>query len=123
MTPKELINWLELEEILEGEHYTQQAVAGQEETEEKTAEEEHLEREEVCGEEEDTREGVGQAQKLGLLVVTGLEFSAIFRCDVVRGLYFWKNNSKILKHRRQVSLSFLSQNYLNKHQDTDRNCM
>lgn len=123
MTPKVLINWLELEEILEGEHYTQQVAAGQEETEEKTAEEEHLEREEVCGEEEDTREGVGQVQKLGLLVVTGLEFSVIFRCDVVRGLYFWKNNSKILKHLRQVSLSFLPQNYLNKHQDTDINCM
>ena len=44
MTPKVLINWLELEEILEGEHYTQQVVAGQEETEERTAEEEHLEK-------------------------------------------------------------------------------
>ena len=99
MTPKVLINWLELEEILEGEHYTQQVVAGQEETEERTAEEEHL-GEEVCGEEEDTREGVGQAQKLELLAVTGLEFSVIFRCDAVHGSYFWKNNSEILKHLR-----------------------
>lgn len=99
MTPKVQINWLELEETLEGEHYTQQVVAGQEETEERTVVEEHL-GEEVCGEEADTREGVGQAQTLESLAVTGLEFSVIFRCGVVHGLYFWKNNSKILKHLR-----------------------
>ena len=91
MIPKVLINWLEPEETLEGEHYTQQAEAGQEETEEKTVVEEHLEGEEVYGEEEDTKEGVGQVQKLELLVVMGLEFSVIFRCGVVHGLYFWKN--------------------------------
>lgn len=91
MIPKVLINWLEPEETLEGEHYTQQAEAGQEETEEKTVVEEHLEGEAVYGEEEDTKEGVGQVQKLELLVVMGLEFSVIFRCGVVHGLYFWKN--------------------------------
>ena len=52
------------------------------------------------GPEADTREGVGQEQTLESLAVTGLEFSVIFRCGVVHGLYFWKNNSKILKHLR-----------------------
>lgn len=91
MIPKMLINWPELEETLEEGHYTQQVVAGQEETGEKTVVEEHLEGEEVYGEEADTKEGVGQVQKLELLVVMGLEFSVIFRCGAVHGLYFWRN--------------------------------
>lgn len=91
MIPKVSINWPELAETLEEGHYIQQVVAGQEETEEKIVVEEHLEGEEVYGEEVDTKEGVGQAQKLELLVVMGLEFSVIFRCGVVRGLYFWRN--------------------------------
>lgn len=91
MIPKVLINWQELEETLEEGHYTQQVVAGQEETEEKTVEEEHPEGEEVYGEEADTKEVVEQVQRLELLVVTGLESSVIFRCGVAHGLYFWRN--------------------------------
>lgn len=88
MIPKVLINWLALEGTLGEGHYIQQVVAGQEETEEKTVVEEHLEGEAVYVEEVDTKEGVGQAQKLELLAVMGLEFSVIFRCGVVHGLYF-----------------------------------
>lgn len=86
MIPKELISWWELEGTLVEGHYTQQVVAGQEETEEKTVVEEHLEEEEVYGEEVDTKEVVGQVQKLELLGVMGLEFFVIFRCDVVHDL-------------------------------------
>lgn len=97
MIPKVLINWLVLEGTLGEGHYTQQVVAGQEETEEKTVVEEHPGGEAVYVEEVDTEEGVEQAQKLELLVVMGLEFSVIFRCGVVHGLYFWRNkNSKML---------------------------
>lgn len=113
MIPKVLINWLALEGTLGEGHYIQQVVAGQEETEEKTVVEEHLEGEAVCVEEVDTKEGVAQAQKLELLVVTGLEFSVIFRCGVVHGLYFWRNKFQDIipsnqNHLRQVSFSFLS---------------
>ena len=113
MIPKVLINWPELEETLEGEHYTQQVVAGQEEIEEKTVEEEHLEGEEAYGEEEDTREGVGQVQKQELLVVMGLEFSVIFRCGVVHGLYFWKNKFQDIKASETSELIFSTHNLFN----------
>lgn len=93
MIPKVLINWLVLEGTLGEGHYTQQVVAGQEETEEKTVVEEHLGGEAVYVEEVDTEAGVEQAQKLELLVVMGLEFSVIFRCGVVHGLYFCSNSS------------------------------
>lgn len=93
MIPKVLINWLALEGTPGEGHYTQQVVAGQEETEEKTVVEEHLEGEAVYVEEVGTEEGVGQAQKLELLVVMGLEFSVIFRCGVVHGLYFCSSSS------------------------------
>lgn len=113
--PKLSINWPELEESLEEGHYSQQVAAGQEETEERTVEEAHLEGEEVYGVGAGTKEGVAQAQKLALLVATVLEFSVIFRCGVVRGLYFWRNKFRDIipsnkNHPRhdKVSLSFLS---------------
>lgn len=88
MTPRVWINWQEPEETLEEGHYTQQVVAGQAETEEKTVVEEHLEGEEVYGEEVDIKEAGGQVQKLELLAVMDLEFSVIFRCDAVHDLCF-----------------------------------
>lgn len=109
MIPKELISWWELEGTLVEGHYTQQVVAGQEETEEKTVVEEHLEEEEVYGEEVDTKEVVGQVQKLELLGVMGLEFFVIFRCDVVHDLCSWRNKFQgiILLHYNHLSWSFL----------------
>lgn len=118
MIPKLSINWPELEESLEEGHYSQQVVAGQEETEERTVEEAHLEGEEVYGVGAGTKEGVAQAQKLELLVATGLEFSVIFRCGVVRGLYFWRNKSEILFLQTKINqdktnkLVFSIHNYL-----------
>lgn len=88
MIPKVLINWQEQEETLAEGHYTQQVVAGQEETEERTVEEEHLEGEEVYGEEVDTEEVEEQAQRLALLEAMGLGSSVISRCGVALGLYF-----------------------------------
>lgn len=89
--PKVLTNWPELAETLGEGHCTQQVVAGQEETEEKTAVGGHLEGEAACGEEAGTGEGAAQGQRLESLAVTGLAFSVIFRCGVVHGLYFWRN--------------------------------
>lgn len=86
--PKVLIYWQELVETLEEGHYILLVEAGQEETEEKTVGEVHLEEEEAYGEEAGTKEVVGQAQRLELLVVMGLESSVIVRCGVARGLYF-----------------------------------
>lgn len=86
--PMVLIYWQELAGTLEEGHYILLVEAGQEETEEKTVGEVHLEEEEVYGEEVDTKEVVGQAQRLELLVVMGLESSVIVRCGVARGLYF-----------------------------------
>ena len=91
MIPKVLIYWQELVETLEEGHYILLVEAGQEETEEKTVGEVHLEEEEACGEEAGTKEVVGQAQRLELLVVMGLESSVIVRCGVARGLYFWRD--------------------------------
>lgn len=88
MIPKVLINWREPEETLAEGHYTQQGVAGQEETEERTVEEEHLEGEEAYGVEVDTEEVEEQVQRLELLEVMGLGSSGIFRCGVAHGLYF-----------------------------------
>lgn len=94
MIPKVLINWQELEETLEEGRYTQQVVAGQEETE-RTVGEEHPEGEEVYGAEVDTKEVVEQVQRLELLVVMGLESSVIFHCGVAHGLYFCSNFSPL----------------------------
>lgn len=91
MIPKVLIYWQELVETLEEGHYILQVGAGQEETEERTVGEGHLEEEEAYGEAADTKEVEEQAQRLELLVVTGLESSGISRCGVARGLYFWRN--------------------------------
>lgn len=94
-TPKGRTDWLELEGTLGGGHYTRQAVAGQAETEARTVVAGHPEGEAACGAEAGTAEGAGQAQKLELLAVMGLEFSVISRCGVVHGLYFCSSSSPL----------------------------